>query len=67
MPILMQVIEDYMPPPPAATCVAFHPVDSNIIAFGMEDSTILIFEFKLGEVLYIYIFPCSAYYCYLVS
>jgi hypothetical protein len=61
MPILMQVMENYMPPPPAATCIAFHPVDNNIIAIGMEDSTIQIFNIQLRKVLWIYIFPCSAF------
>lgn len=59
-PTLMQLMEDYMPPPPAATCLAFHPLDNNIIAIGMEDSIIQIFNIQLTKVLWIHIFPCSA-------
>ncbi|PQM41243.1 protein TPR2-like [Prunus yedoensis var. nudiflora] len=37
-------------PPPAATFLAFHPQDNNIIAIGMEDSTILIYNVRVDEV-----------------
>ncbi|XP_055960299.1 topless-related protein 4-like isoform X2 [Mercurialis annua] len=36
----------FMPPPPAATFLAFHPQDNNIIAIGMEDSSIQIYNVK---------------------
>ncbi|TXG62209.1 hypothetical protein EZV62_013572 [Acer yangbiense] len=36
-------------PPPAATYLAFHPVDNNIIAIGMDDSTIHIYNVRLDE------------------
>lgn len=39
-----------MPPPPAATFLAFHPQDNNIIAIGMEDSTIQIYNVRVDEV-----------------
>ncbi|KAK3411058.1 hypothetical protein EUGRSUZ_J03067 [Eucalyptus grandis] len=39
-----------MPPPPAATCLEFHPRDNNIIAIGMEDSSILIYNVRVSEV-----------------
>lgn len=39
-----------MPPPPAATYLAFHPQDNNIIAIGMEDSTIQIYNVRVDEV-----------------
>jgi hypothetical protein len=39
MPILMQVMENCMPPPPAATCIAFKILDNNIISIGMDGFT----------------------------
>ncbi|KAL5769032.1 hypothetical protein ACOSQ2_015815 [Xanthoceras sorbifolium] len=40
----------FMPPPPAAAFLAFHPQDNNIIAIGMEDSTIQIYNVRVDEV-----------------
>lgn len=40
----------FMSPPPAATYLAFHPHDNNIMAIGMEDSTILIYNVRLDKV-----------------
>lgn len=40
----------FMPPPPAATFLAFHPQDNNIIAIGMDDSTIQIYNVRVDEV-----------------
>jgi hypothetical protein len=34
----------FMPPPSAFTYLAFHPQDNNIIAIGMEDSTVRVDE-----------------------
>lgn len=47
----MQVMTTFMPPPPASTFLAFHPQDNNIIAIGMEDSTIHIYNVRVDEVL----------------
>jgi hypothetical protein len=47
----MQVMTTFMPPPPAPTFLAFHPQDNNIIAIGMEDSTIHIYNVRVDEVL----------------
>ena len=41
----------FMPPPPASTFLAFHPMDNNIIAIGMEDSTIHIYNVRVDEVI----------------
>lgn len=46
----MQVMTTFVSPPPAATFLAFHPQDNNIIAIGMEDSTILIYNVRVDEV-----------------
>lgn len=40
----------FMSPPPAATFLAFHPEDNNVIAIGMEDSTIQIYNVRVDEV-----------------
>uniref|UniRef100_A0A7N0U966 CTLH domain-containing protein n=1 Tax=Kalanchoe fedtschenkoi TaxID=63787 RepID=A0A7N0U966_KALFE len=45
-----KVMTTFMPPPPAATYLAFHPKDNNIIAVGMEDSSIHIYNVRIDEV-----------------
>ncbi|KAL2941131.1 Topless-related protein 3 [Bienertia sinuspersici] len=44
-----KVMTTFMPPPPASTFLAFHPQDNNIIAIGMEDSTIHIYNVRVDE------------------
>ncbi|XP_031279576.1 topless-related protein 1-like [Pistacia vera] len=39
----------FMDPPPASTYLAFHPQDNNIIAVGMDDSTIHIYNVRIDE------------------
>ena len=55
----------FMPPPPASTFLAFHPRDNNIIAIGMEDSTIHIYNVRVDEVitLYCHLRPIRYLYC----
>ncbi|CAI9782458.1 unnamed protein product [Fraxinus pennsylvanica] len=48
--ITFQKMATFMPPPPAATFLAFHPQDNNIIAIGMDDSSILIYYVRLDKV-----------------
>ncbi|KAB2071693.1 hypothetical protein ES319_A08G240300v1 [Gossypium barbadense] len=45
-----KVMTTFMSPPPEATFLAFHPEDNNIIAIGMEDSTIQIYNVRVDEV-----------------
>ncbi|XP_052209602.1 protein TOPLESS-RELATED PROTEIN 2-like isoform X2 [Diospyros lotus] len=45
-----KVMTTFMPPPPAASYLAFHPQDNNIIAIGTEDSTIQIYNVRVDEV-----------------
>ncbi|CAN8265297.1 unnamed protein product [Cochlearia groenlandica] len=45
-----KVMTTFMPPPPSSTFLAFHPQDNNIIAIGMEDSTIHIYNVRVDEV-----------------
>nr|XP_043628394.1 topless-related protein 4-like [Erigeron canadensis] len=39
----------FMSPPPAATFLAFHPQDNNVIAIGMEDSSIQIYNVRVDK------------------
>jgi WD40 repeat protein len=50
-----QIMTTFMSPPPAATYLAFHPQDNNIVAVGMNDSTIHIYNVRVDEVMYIMI------------
>ncbi|GAB2277382.1 Topless- protein 3, variant 2 [Dionaea muscipula] len=45
-----KVMTTFMSPPPASTFLAFHPVDNNVIAIGMEDSMINIYNVRVDEV-----------------
>ncbi|TKY72557.1 Topless-related protein 2 [Spatholobus suberectus] len=45
-----KVMATFMSPPPISTFLAFHPQDNNIIAIGMEDSTIHIYNVRVDEV-----------------
>ncbi|KAI9072958.1 hypothetical protein K1719_045087 [Acacia pycnantha] len=45
-----KVMTTFMPPPPASTFLSFHPQDNNIIAIGMQDSTIHIYNVRVDEV-----------------
>ncbi|KAF3541577.1 hypothetical protein F2Q69_00024917 [Brassica cretica] len=45
-----KVMTTFMQPPPASTFLAFHPQDNNIIAIGMGDSTIHIYNVRVDEV-----------------
>lgn len=49
--VVLQVMTTFMPPPPTSTFLAFHPLDNNIIAIGMEDSTIHIYNVRVDEVI----------------
>lgn len=61
--ISLQVMTTFMPPPPAATFLAFHPQDNNIIAIGMEDSSIQIYNVRIDEVSIInFMFPSFLWY-----
>ncbi|CAD6272816.1 unnamed protein product [Miscanthus lutarioriparius] len=45
-----KVMTTFMAPPPAATFLAFYPLDNNIIAIGREDSSIQIYNFRKDKV-----------------
>ncbi|GJT65665.1 protein TOPLESS [Tanacetum coccineum] len=45
----MQTMTMFIAPPPTATFLAFHPQDNNIIAIGMDDSTIQIYNVHMDE------------------
>ena len=46
-------MKTYLPHPSetTATCIAFHPVDNDVVAIGLEDSRIQIYNIQLGKVL----------------
>lgn len=48
--LTFKTMTSIMPPSPAATSLAFHPQDNNIVAIGMDDSTILIYNVRLAKV-----------------
>ncbi|XP_039044303.1 topless-related protein 1-like [Hibiscus syriacus] len=48
--LTFKIMMNFMPPPPAATSLAFHPQDNNIVAVGMTDSTILIYNVRVDKV-----------------
>lgn len=50
LPDLLQTMTTFMSPPPTATFLAFHPQDNNIIAIGMDDSSIQIYNVRVDEV-----------------
>ncbi|OIV95906.1 hypothetical protein TanjilG_27010 [Lupinus angustifolius] len=45
-----KVMATFMSPPPTSTFLAFHPQDNNIVAIGMEDSAIHIYNVRVDEV-----------------
>ncbi|KAK4415399.1 Topless-related protein 1 [Sesamum alatum] len=49
--LVFKKLRSVMPPPPAATCIVFYPPDNNIIAIGRDDSTILIYNIRVDEVI----------------
>ncbi|PWA72233.1 WUS-interacting protein 2 [Artemisia annua] len=48
--LAVKTMTAFMPPPPVATFLAFHPQDNNIVAIGMDDASIQIFSVRLDEV-----------------
>lgn len=56
----------FMPPPPVSTFLSFHPLDNNIIAIGMEDSTIHIYNVRVDEVINLSIFV-SVVICHVIE
>nr|XP_016500037.1 PREDICTED: topless-related protein 1-like [Nicotiana tabacum]XP_016500038.1 PREDICTED: topless-related protein 1-like [Nicotiana tabacum]XP_016500039.1 PREDICTED: topless-related protein 1-like [Nicotiana tabacum] len=49
--LMFKKMKSFMPPEPAATCIAFHPSDNNVIAVGMDDSSIVVYNVRLDEVI----------------
>ncbi|GAV60551.1 WD40 domain-containing protein, partial [Cephalotus follicularis] len=48
--VTFETLTTFMPPQPTVTCLALHPLDNNMVAAGMDDSTLHIFEASLNEV-----------------
>lgn len=53
----LQTMTTFKPPPPAATYLAFHPHDNNIVAIGMEDAVVQIYNVRMDEVFYWELLP----------
>lgn len=49
--LMFKKMRSIMPPTPAATCIACHPSNYNVIAVGMDDSTIIVYNVRLDEVI----------------
>ncbi|KAK0571084.1 hypothetical protein LWI29_010705 [Acer saccharum] len=49
--ITYKAMTNFLPPAPMATCISFYPQNNNIIAIGMDDSTILIYSVPLAQVI----------------
>ncbi|XP_060208854.1 topless-related protein 1-like isoform X2 [Lycium barbarum] len=47
---MFKKMKSMMPPIPAATCITCHPSDNNVIAIGMDDSTINVYSVRLDMV-----------------
>lgn len=41
-----QKMTAFMPLPPTATCLALHPQDNNILAVGLDDCMIVIYNVR---------------------
>ncbi|KAI5356040.1 hypothetical protein L3X38_008935 [Prunus dulcis] len=48
----MTTFKKVMPSPPAATCLAFHPLDDSIVAICMDNSTIVIYNLHSDKVVF---------------
>ncbi|WCJ30341.1 Protein TOPLESS [Euphorbia peplus] len=44
-----KTLATFVPPPPVATYLAFHPEDNNILAIGMDDASIHIYSVRADE------------------
>ncbi|XAR70691.1 hypothetical protein NMG60_11027631 [Bertholletia excelsa] len=48
--VTFKIMTTFMAPPPVVSYLAFYPLDNNIIAVGMDDSTIQIYNVRVDEV-----------------
>jgi len=46
----MQEIVAFQEKPPAATALAFDPLDNNLVALGLEDATIAVYNVRQDSV-----------------
>ncbi|KAF7830319.1 topless-related protein 1-like isoform X1 [Senna tora] len=50
--LTFKTMATFMSPPPAATCLAFHPQDNNTIAVGADDHTVHIYNVRTDGVIH---------------
>ncbi|KAK6927583.1 WD40 repeat [Dillenia turbinata] len=48
--LTLKEMRTFCPAPPAATFIALHPRDNNVIAIGRADSTVVIYNIRIDEV-----------------
>ncbi|XP_027354299.1 topless-related protein 1-like [Abrus precatorius] len=48
--LTFKTVTTIMPPPPMATCLTFYPHDNNILAVGMDDSSIIIYNVRTNKI-----------------
>nr|XP_025888355.1 topless-related protein 1-like isoform X15 [Solanum lycopersicum] len=48
---LYKIMKSITPPKPAATCIACHPTNNNVIAVGMDDLTIIVYSVRTEELI----------------
>ncbi|XP_028798241.1 topless-related protein 1 isoform X2 [Neltuma alba] len=48
--LTFKIMTSCMSPPPAATSLAFHPIDNNTIAVGTDDNSIHIYNVRTDEI-----------------
>ncbi|TKY74752.1 Topless-related protein 1 [Spatholobus suberectus] len=48
--LTFKTVTTIMPPPPMATCLAFYPRDNNILAVGMDNSSIIIYNVRTNKI-----------------
>ncbi|XP_027774677.1 topless-related protein 1-like isoform X3 [Solanum pennellii] len=48
---LYKIMKSITPPTPAATCIACHPTNNNVIAVGMDDLTIIVYSVRTEELI----------------
>ncbi|XP_029126737.1 topless-related protein 1 [Cajanus cajan] len=48
--VTFKTVTTIMPPPPMVTCLSFYPHDNNILAVGMDDSSIIIYYVRTNKI-----------------
>ncbi|RDX70840.1 Topless-related protein 1, partial [Mucuna pruriens] len=49
--LTFKTVTTIMPPPPTSTCLTFYPRDNNILAMGMDNSSIIIYNVRTNKII----------------